>query len=180
MTAPWLPLPNPGGSTRMAVRSILQAHLIGAGIPGVSTVLRSLPLTWDLEEMATGSLFSTGIAIQVGRVVHRRRADTGPTDPGGKDASHECALVIVHRCYSPEPSDWADAEDDHDRIVGAIIDQLAANGRDLGRPDVILQAADWPDESLTYETGEPVWDNGVREQSTIMEFVVSIYMQRQP
>lgn len=181
MSQPFTPLPNPGGTTRRVVREVLQDALIGASIPGVVLVYRSLPPVWQLEEaVPMGARFAAAVAIQVGRVVHSRRALTGPTDPGGKDASHEVTLTILHRGFSPEPSDWEDAEDDHDRIIGAIIDVLAGGGRDLGRPDVILQVADWPQESLSYETTDPVNVNGVREQFTAMDFTASIYMQRQP
>lgn len=182
MTTPWHPLPNPGGTTRMAVRTILQQGLQGLSIPGVVLVYRSLPPTWEFEDaVPMGSRFAAALAILVDRVVHQRIADTGPTDPGGKDVNHECKIVLYHKGFGPEPSDWEDAEDDHDRILGAIIDYLAGGGRDLGRPDVILQAADWPKEgSVTYETDEPVDNNGIREQVTEISFMTTIYMQRQP
>lgn len=181
MTQPFIPLPNPGGTTRRVVRDALRDTITSLRIPGVVLIYRSLPPEWQFEEaVPMGARFAAAIAITVGRVVHIRRANTGPTDPGGKVANHECRLVIEHRGFGVEPSDWEDAEDDHDRIIGALIDALAAAGRDLGRPDVILQAADWPDESLSYDTGDPENVNGVRQQVTTMDFITSIYMQRQP
>lgn len=182
MTTPFTPLPNPGGTTRQLVRTQLQEGLQGLSIPGVVLVYRSLPPTWQIEEaIPPGARFAAALAIQVGRVVHKRTADTGPTDPGGKTADHDCVITLYHRGFSAEPADWEDAEDDHDRILGAVLDYLSGGGRDLGRPDVILQAADWPnDRSVEYETTEPVWNEGVREQVTDVSFLTSIYMQRQP
>lgn len=180
MTTPWNPSPNPGGSVRRLVRTILADYLTAAQIPGLLKVWRSFVPTFDLESMAPATDYAVA-RIFVGKIIEKREAYTGPTDPGGKTADHRVILELCHRSAGVENADWEDAEDDHDRILGAICDQLHAGGRDLGRPDVILQAADWPPEnSLEIDTGEPYGVNGLREQITTLEFIVSIYMQRQP
>lgn len=180
MTQPWNPSPNPGGNNRRLVRTILADYLTAAQIPGLLMIWRAFVPTFDVESLAGSGPYAVA-RIHVGRIVERRMAYTGPTDPGGKDADYETVLEVAHRSAGVENADWEAAEDDHDRIIGAICDQLHASGRDLGRPDVILQAADWPSEqTLVIESGEPYAINGLREQITTMSFVISQYMQRQP
>lgn len=175
-TTPWNPSPNPGGNIGRLVRTVLADYLTAAQIPGLLKVWRSFVPTFDLESMAPPGPYAV-VRMYLGEIVEKREAFTGPTDPGGKTADCSVTLELCHRSAGVENADWEDAEDDHDRIVGAICDQLHAQGRDLGRPDVILQAADWPNErSLVIERGEPYAVNGIREQITTLAFIVSIYM----
>lgn len=180
MTAPWTPAPNPGGRNREFIRKVTAQWIVDAAIPGLDHVYPGLPWVALMNEGA-GSLYRCNLAVHVGDIGESREATSGPTDPGGKDAHYGVQLTLKHRCLSVEGDDWWQAEDDHDRILDAIKDRLRAEGRDLGRADVVLQAGDWPkDDSIHSTTEEPVYENGVRDQWTTISFLVTQYMQRQP
>ena len=141
MTAPWVPAPNPGGSNREFIRKITAQWISDAAISGIANVYPGLPRLQLMDE-GPGSLYRCNVAVHVADIGESREAWTGPTDPGGKDAHYSVELTIKHRCLSIEGDDWRQAEDDHDRILDAIKDRLRGEGRDLGRPDVVLQAGD--------------------------------------
>lgn len=180
MTTPWTPAPNPGGRNREFVRKITAQWLADGEIVGLANVYPGTPLEERYDEGQPGALYFANASVHVAEISETRVTWTGPTDPGGKDAHYEVALSLKHVCTSVDEPDWWAAEDDHDRILDALKDRLRGQGRDLGRPDVILQAADWPATSLRSETDEPMYTDGVRTQWSRIFFTVSQYMQRQP
>lgn len=181
MTQPWIPMPNPGGRNREFVRKVVAKWIADAGIPGVGAVYPGTPMEEVYEAAHTGSSYSCLLGVHVRDISEDRAALTGPLDPGGKDAHNDVEIVIKHRTYDISQNAWWLAEDDHDRILDAVKDRFRGAGRDLGRPDVILQAGDWPATgSIRSETGDPVYNDGVRDQWSRIFLTVTQYMQRQP
>lgn len=181
MTAPWLPQANPGGRNREFIRKVVAQWLADALIPGIVTVYPGTPMEELYEAVQAGSRYAVLVGVHVGEISEDRAALTGPTDPGGKDAHYDVEISIKHRAFSVDSDDWWQAEDDHDRVLDAVKDRFRASGRDLGRPDVILQAADWPDRgSMRSTTLRPYYNEGVRDQWSTIFFTVTQYMQRQP
>lgn len=181
MSQPNTPAPNPPGSSRAMMRGIVRDWLVAGAIPGIQVVYGGQPSQQLYEAFEVGGRYGALVAIHIGDISESREAWTGPTDPGGKDAHYEVMLELKHRGFSVEDDDWEAAEDDHDRILDALKARLRAGGRDLGRPDVVCQAGDWPREgSIRSETDKPWWNDGVRDQWSRIFFTVSQYMQRQP
>lgn len=175
------PSPNPGGQNRRLIRTITQQWIKAQTIPGLDRVYRSLPPETLLSEYVTGNRYVCQVMVTIPSIDESREAFTGPTDPGGKDAVYQVVLLVRHRAFEISEADWDDAEDDHDRILDALKDCLRGSGRDLGRPEVVLLAAEWPRETaIQTRTDQPVYNNGVRDQWSEIEFNVIQYMQRQP
>lgn len=179
----WTPLPNPGGQGRRFMRTILQQHLTGLHIPGVDKIYRGMPVEL-VYDTAAGSLYACLVGLHIADISETRGAQTGPADPGGKDAHYTTTIYMWHRAFAGDetgPGGWEEAEDDHDRILDALKDGLRGANRDLGRPDVVMQAGEWPREgSITSATQEPYFNAGVRDQWSTITFTITQYMQRQP
>ena len=180
MSQPWTPMPNPGGRYREFVRKTVAEYLVGLNIAGVGHVYPGTPLTELMDEGQPGSLQWANISVHTPSSVKMYEVQTGPTDYGGYLGHWDVELTLKHRCVSVEDDDWAAAEDDHDRILDEIETGLKGPGRDLGRPDVVLQSAAWPTDSIRDETDHPIYADGVRDQWSRIFFTVSIYMQQQP
>ncbi|HEX5997267.1 MAG TPA: hypothetical protein VFY84_19175 [Jiangellales bacterium] len=178
---PWTPAPNPGSAGRALIRHIVADWLTAGAIPRVLNVYPGQPMEELWEAFPAGTQFGALVGVHVSAAGESRSAYTGPTDPGGKMKHWEVRLDVHHRAYDIEPGPWDAGEDDYDRVFAALEDRLRAEGRCLGRPDVILQAGEWPrEDSIRDEYDEPWWNGGVRDQWGRIFFVVSQYMQRQP
>lgn len=142
------PSPNPGGQHRRLVRTLLAQWVTAQRIPGVNHVYRAVPpagVDWLWENFPHGqSDFSCLLAVALPEDSDDFVANTGPTSPGGFAIHYQVQLHIRHRHWTTGEQDWADGEDDYDRIYDALKDCFRASGRDFGRPDVVLQAGVWP------------------------------------
>lgn len=178
----WYPSPNPGGQNRRLVREAVAEWITAQHVGGLQRVWSAAQgpdrVDWEAVAVGTGDPRCQA-TVTIPRVSESRTAGTGPTNPGGKTAHYDVELELQY--LSALPMEWADAIDDFDRIVDAVKDCVRARGRDLGRPDVILQAGEWPkDGSITDEVDEPVnIDGGIYITGTVY-FTVSQYMQAQP
>lgn len=183
MTAPWTPAPNPGGRNREFMRKVVAQWLADAGIPGIGNVYPGTPLEELYDDGAPGAIYRCNVAVHVSDIEDSFTVQTGPADAGGYFGRYNVALALKHLTMSVETTDWWAGEDDHDRILDALKDRLRGEGRDLGRPDVVLQSAAWPGggaPSITSQTDEPIYNDGVRSQWSRISFVVTQYLQRQP
>lgn len=168
MSQPWNPLPNPAGQQRRFVRWVIQQWLSAAQIRGLDRVHRSMPVP-DIDfgaHEAGGPDTSCHVAIQVPRVVEERTAQVGPINAGGRILHCDVVLRFFHVTWDASRSELG--EDDYDRIVDAVKDQLRGRGRDLGRPDVVLSAGEWPRESAFEEDhDEPVFDGTIQRRGEL-------------
>lgn len=172
-------MPNPGGQNRRLVRTTIAQWITAQHIRGLDHVYRSEPPEYLFEMYRTGSLdYSCLAAVCLTEDSEDRVAFTGPTSPGGLLVHYTAQLFIKHRSYTPGELDWADDEDDYDRIYDALKDCLRASGRALGRPDVILQAGEWP--RVRGKTGRhdpPVLvEGGACDRWGTLSFTVSQYL----
>lgn len=173
-------MPNPGGRFREFVRKTTAQWVVDAEIPGVVSVYPDLPYTEVLDGAApVGALGWASVGVHASEVSESYRVQTGPDDLGGYFGRYDVQLEIKHRWIDMD--NWLSGADDHDRILDAVKTRFKGLGRQMGRPDVILQAAAWPSQdSIHSSTGEPMWASGVRDQWSRIFFTVTIYMQQQP
>jgi hypothetical protein len=176
VSQPFYPSANPGGEHTWLVCNALKNWVDAADIPGILECFLSLrpQLDWDTVEIP-GNDHATIVYINMARNNESRQANTGPNNPGGKEIIYSMELRVEHRGSSVDG--WDAAQQDFYRILDALKDCLRAEGRDLGRPDVILMAGDWPGEIVTI-TGEPVFDetNGHVDRSGQIQFDVYQYL----
>lgn len=180
---PWIPAPNPGGNYRTLLLTALQQQIAAQHVPGIDAMRRGDPGPDRVNpgQNAGGATgFAATVCLTLRDDTEGRIAATGPTDRGGKLAHYEVDMILYHFTFGED--DWDAGQDDYYRIVGQLIDCLRGPGRDLGRPDVILQVGEWPKEqSFSTHHQEPV-DTG---PGTVMRiatigFTASQYMQQQP
>lgn len=178
---PWIPAPNPGGNYRTLVRRALQQQIEANSIPGLDAVRASDPGPERVAGSARGgnSQFAATLCLRIADDSETRTATTGPIDRGGKMAHYEVEMTLYH--FTFDEGDWDAGQDDYERIIGLALDCLRGPGRDLGRPDVIVQVGEWPREQSFHTHHEAPMDYG----GTIMRmgttgFTVTQYMQQQP
>lgn len=178
----WTPSPNPGGRNRELVATALAEWIMSQHIGGLQAVQLTPrgPARVDWEESALGTPGPRCQAIvTVPRVRWSRVALTGPNNFGGRMAHYDVELELHY--LSGEPKDWQAATFDFWRIVDRLKDCLSAAGRDLARPDVILQAGEYPQEdAVTDEIDDPIDADGGIYITGMISFTVSQYMQQQP
>lgn len=181
MTAPWHPAPNPGGQHTKAVRQAVAQWVTAQAVPGVQKVWAAIQgpdrIDWEAEGLATSGP-RCQIVVLVGRITEERVATTGPTNFGGKLRHYPIVLEIHFN--SALPDEWEAAQDAYDAIVDRLKECASGPGRDLGRPDFILQAGEFPGEaSMESDAEEPIdMDGGIYITGTV-EFTVSQYLQQQ-
>lgn len=152
------PSANPGGEHNWLVRNAVKDWIDAQEIPGIQEVRLTLRPINDFQPISnpeTGC--SAFVYIDMSEDTETRAAVVGPTNPGGLDINYTVLLLIRHRGFDPD--DWEGSQRDYNRIVDRLKDCLRAQGRNLGRPDVILQAGDWPrDRTKVHTPSEPVAD----------------------
>lgn len=169
MTAP----SNPGGQNRRLVRTALAQWLTAQRIQGLDHVYRSRPPETALDLYRNGAApYSCQAWIKIPRDGEGRLVKTGPVLPTGKIIHYSVILEIWHKSYEPGELDWADDEDDYDRIYDALKDCLRAGGRQIGRGDAIVTVGEFR-EGLAGDHADPVEDNGAVERSGVLSFVVT-------
>lgn len=184
MTAPaWLPAPNPGGDLRRFTRHALKAWFDAAAIPGLERdrIWSGDPGPARLQpgEYNDGGRFACALYFYVPDDSETRRALTGPDNFGGKLWHGEVEAVLYH--FGFDAGDWPGSEDDYDRVMSAIVDALHADGRTIGRPDVVLQVGEWPVESSIRRNHTPPAEvSGAVMRIGTTYFTTSIYQAQNP
>jgi hypothetical protein len=180
VTAPQFPSPNPGGQNRRLIRTILADWVIAQRIGNVAHVYATVPtVEWRFDAWpTTGTGFAALVAVHLGPDTEDRAAYTGPVDPGGKLVHYAAELRVKHWAYElDDDQDSTAAQDDFDRVADALKDCLRGRGRDLGRPEIVLHAGEWPREAgLTFTPAEPVDDNGSILRAGTLSFNVTQYL----
>jgi hypothetical protein len=179
MTQPQFLSPNPGGQNRRLVRTILANWIIAQRIAGIDHVYLAKPMEWRFEAWAhTGTGFGALVAVRLSDDSEDRTAYTGPTDPGGKTVHYAAELRIKHWSYElDDAQDDPASEDDYDRIVDALKDCLRGPGRDLGRPEIVIAAGEWPRQGgITSHHEEPIVNEGSVLREGTISFTVSQYL----
>lgn len=165
--------PNPGGQSRRMVRTALAQWLMAQRIQGLDHVYRSRPPEAALDLYRTGdAAYSCQAWIKLPKDSEQRLVKTGPLLPTGKIIHYNVDLEIWHKSYVPGELDWADDEDDYDRIYDALKDCLRAGGRQIGRPDAIVTVGEFR-EGLDGTHGDPEENNGAVERSGVLSFTVT-------
>lgn len=174
----WYPSPNPGGDHRRLMRNAIAEWIRSQRIQGLEKVSATQPgpdrIDWSDATFSAGQ-FHAQTTLALPSDSEDFLAGTGPTDPGGKLIHYEAELYVWH--LGGEPDSWEASEDDYDRIVDRLKDCLRGAGRDMGRPDVILQAGVYPRTAgIRGEHEDPVSsDSGIFRRGTIF-FTVTQYL----
>lgn len=165
--------PNPGGQSRRMVRTALAQWLMAQRIQGLDHVYRSQPPMKALEEYRTGaSAYSCQAWIKLPQDDEDRLVKTGPVLPTGKIIHYQVQLEIWHRSYEPGELNWADDEDDYDRIYEALKDCLRAGGRTIGRPEAIVSVGEFQ-HGLQGQHAEPEPVDGAVDRTGTLSFIVT-------
>lgn len=171
--------PNPGGQHRRLIRTTIAQWVNAQRIRGVDHVYATPPPEFMFELYRTGTLdYSCLLAVALGEDSEDFAAFEGPAGPGGNLIHYQIRLRIVHRSYTPGERDWADDEDDYDRIVDGLKDCLRGKGRDLGRPDVVLGAGVWPRRrAIVHQPdGAYLQEGGAVDRWGVLSFTVGQYL----
>lgn len=172
------PSANPGGEHNWLIRQAIKEWLDAQHISGIDTVHLTLRPVNDFPDSATS--YETGCAcyifIDMADDYEDRETLVGPNNPGGKMIVYAVNLHVVHRGFDSD--DWEGSQRDYNRVIDAVKDCLRARGRDLGRPDVVLQAADWPrSHNVVHQPSPPVGgDDGTVDREGVISFSVSQYL----
>lgn len=181
MTTPvYVPSPNPGGQNRRLARNAIADWITAQNIFGLDDFSASAktPDRVDFNEFEHRADGSCQAFVTIPKEREAREAGTGPTDRGGKMMHFDVMIDVWHAWFT---GDWTDSEDDYDRIIDAIKDAIRGPGRDLGRPEVVLQVGEWPREaSIEGDHDEPVWADGTIIRHGVISFTYTQYMQQQP
>jgi hypothetical protein len=133
---------------------------------------------WEAVAIGESGPRCQGI-ILIPSVTEERAASTGPDNFGGKLAHYETELELHY--LSGNPDNWQAAVFDFWRIVDALKDCLRGAGRDIARPDVILQVGEYPrEQSISDQIEDPISADGGIYITGTLSFIVSQYMQQQP
>ena len=182
MSQPWYPSPNPGGRHRELVATALGEWLMAQHVGGLNAV-QLVPIgpdrvAWEADAIGTPGPRCQAI-ILIPRASEDRVAATGPDNFGGKLVHYETELELHY--LSGEPGDWQAAVFDFYRIVDALKDCLRGNGRDIARPDVVLQVGEYPREaSITDQVDDPISAEGGIYITGTINFTATQYLQQQP
>jgi hypothetical protein len=178
----WTPSPNPGGRNRELVATALGEWFMAQHIGGLQAV-QLVPIGPDRVDWEAVAIGESGPRCQgiilIPSVTEERAASTGPDNFGGKLAHYETELELHY--LSGNPDNWQAAVFDFWRIVDALKDCLRGAGRDIARPDVILQVGEYPrEQSISDQIEDPISADGGIYITGTLSFIVSQYMQQQP
>lgn len=171
---------NPGGEHRWSVRVALKNHVDAQNVPGLVELYPVLSPARDWDEAMVDDLGCMALAfIHMPNDAESRAASVGPDNPGGKDITYDVELRVMHLQSDDSLTGWTDGQRSYDRLIDRLKDCLRGEGRDLGRPDIIFQAADWPrDGGIVHKTDEPQHDeeSGFTYRNGSLFFVISQYL----
>ena len=166
--------PNPGGNNRRLMRTAIANYVTAQHIQGLDHIYRSLPPEITFTEFVTGTAaYRCQAYVQIPRDEEKRYVLTGPTLPTGKLIHYEAVITVVHRVYEISDEDWADAEDDYDRIIEALKDCIRAQGRQLGRPDAIFSVGEFGQGIMTEHSSPEMLDGGTAQRDGTVRFEVT-------
>lgn len=179
MAQPWYPSPNPGGQNRRLIRLALVEYVNAQRIQGVGYFYSSRGAQLDFDNYPGGSAdYQCLLKIQAFDDSEDRLAVTGPVDRGGKLVHYRVGVQVVHRSYNPDDNQTDEAEADYDRILDALKDCLRGPGRDLGRPDVVLQVGEYPRiGGITTRNNPPLRTDDTVQRDGILGFQITQYIQ---
>jgi hypothetical protein len=136
--------------SRKLIRHVTADWFNAANIPGLDMVhpgtMREIP--W--ANHGSGANLCQA-EVLVGRRPDKRIALGGPKS-GQKEINSQITLRIWFRSTN---TDWLEAQDDFDDITEAIVKQLRAGGRVLGRPDAVVSAGEFG-QGIVQSDEEPV------------------------
>jgi len=165
---------NPGGQNRRLVRTALAQWLMAQRIQGLDHVYRSQPPTAALELYRTGeATYSCQAWVTIPDDGEGRYVQTGPVLPTGKIIHYSVVLEIWHRSYEPSEQDWADDEDDYDRIYDGLKDCLRAGGRQIGRPEALLSVGEFREGLAGRHGGPETVEGGAVDRAGSLSFIVT-------
>jgi hypothetical protein len=165
--------PNPTGQHRRLMRTALAQWITAMRIQGVDHVYRSEPPEAALDQYRNGAApYSCQIWIRIQDDAETRLSKVGPDLPTGKIIHYETQLLIWHRSYEPGELDWADDEDDYDRIYDALKDCLRGNGRHLGRPEAIFSLGEIRSGLAGHHDG-PATDGDAVDRTGTLRFTIT-------
>lgn len=176
----WNPSPNPGGQNRKLIRTTLKAWIDAQQVAGLDFVYPGEPSEWQFDDKRrAGSGYACLVGIVIAHDDEDRTAYTGPADPGGKMAHYDVDLIVRHITYNAdEASGGITDEDERDRVIEALKDCLRGQGRDLGRPDVVLAAGEEPRQAGISTTYDPMSvDGSIVWRDATISFRVSQYIR---
>lgn len=174
MTTPWYPSANPSGEHTWLMRNALKEWLDAQAIPGVGSIQLTLQSVNYFDEH-TGSGDACMLLINFPDETEGRGAYTGPDDPGGKDIEYTTEIHIRHRGLNED--DWEASQRSYDAVKDGIKDALRGKGRDLGRPDVILQVGEWPRTAgIVHRMQDPVSADGCTDRWGVVTFTITQYL----
>ena len=166
--------PNPGGQNRRLVRTAVANWLTAQHIQGLDHVYRSRPPEVTFAEYVTGtSAYRCQAYVFLPDDDEKRYTLTGPVLPTGKIIHYRVVLELWHRVYEISEDDWADAEDDYDRIIDAVKDCLRAGGRQLGRPDVVFSIGEYMQGIQTRHDLPVMLEGGTSQRNGTVMFEVT-------
>lgn len=175
MTVTNFPSANPGGENTWLVRQSLFDWLDAQHLPDVGSIEVALQSVQYFDEFVAGG--SDGnvcmLMLNLPEQTETRGAHTGPINPGGKDIHYDAEIFIRHRGLSED--NWDVSQRSYDRVKDAILDALRGRGRDLGRPDVILQVGEGP-EGIRHRMDDPVSSDGFVDRWGVIRFTVQQYL----
>lgn len=180
MTAPNFPLNNPAGQNRRAMRHYLVDWISAQRIRGLNLIYASRGAEIRFDDAPGGSPdFAAMAKVMAFDASEDRAAMSGPVDAGAKIIHYAVTLQVVHRSYNPDDNQSDEGEDDYDRIIDAIKDSLRGVGRDLGRPDNVLQIGEYPRQrNIVDRSDRPILlDGGTTQRSGIISTTITQYLR---
>lgn len=166
--------PNPGGQNRRLVRTAIANWFTAQHILGLDHVYRSKPPEVTFTEYVTGtSQYRCQAYVKLPTDEEQRYVLTGPVLPTGKLIHYVAELEVWHRVYEISELDWADAEDDYDRIIDAVKDCLRGGGRQIGRPDVVFSVGEYRTGIVTEHSEPELLDGGTAQRNGTIRFEVT-------
>jgi hypothetical protein len=180
MTAPNFPLNNPAGQNRRAMRTYLVDWISGQQIRGLAYLYGDDAATMRFDDFPGGSPdFACLGKVLTFDAAEDRSAKTGPVDAGGKMIHYTTTIQLVHRSQPDSNQNSTAGRDDYDRIIDAVKDSLRGVGRDLGRPDNVIQVGEYPATRNIWDRSDKpiVMDGGTVQRSGLIGFILTQYLR---
>lgn len=144
--------------SRKLVRHAIADWVTAAQIPGLDKVWPGKVPEIPWSNYGSGSYLCQAYVL-IGRRRSGRIALGGPTS-GQKCVTSSAVIIVWFRSTDP---DWLDAQDAMDDLTLAIIEQLQAGGRTLGRGDAISEAGEY-EAGISQVDDEPeALDGGIMQ-----------------
>ncbi len=143
--------------SRRLTRHALADWLEAAQIEGLDKVHAGIMYSIPWDEHGSGSEYSCQAVVNIRPRRETRIAGGGLGPPNGQKMITSGAEVRIY--FRSADPDWLAAQDAFDDICEAIVKQIRAGGRTLGRPDDILSAGEF-EAGIVQDNAEPAADAG--------------------